>query len=223
MRPRVLIYDYGCGNHGSLFNWLELSGFAPEISSNLDHYPDYKIVVLPGVGDINTAMNSIRNHGHYDLIGHIFSDPNILLIGICLGFQLFSRLSEESHSDLTQPFSLLPLTTLAIHPYVGWRQLSDYPSSLSLLRNLSLTSSPSLSAEVFFNHSYAIYTSIEEPSDILRPNIIYGSPLPSPNLNASHRPVNYFENSSVIGMQFHPERSQSVGLNIGKYILSKIS
>ena len=84
----VQIIDYGLGNIMSLKNAIKVLGY------NVSFFSDHKklnsdLVILPGVGAFNYAIKLLNNNGLSRMMADYIKNDNNLLIGICLGMQLF--------------------------------------------------------------------------------------------------------------------------------------
>ena len=87
----VAIFDYGAGNIFSLKNSLEKAGATVDVIPNFDNPNIYSGLLLPGVGNFDTAMNSIRYFSKTQLQEYVGNMP---VIGICLCMEIFFEKSE---------------------------------------------------------------------------------------------------------------------------------
>lgn len=193
----IAIVDYGMGNLRSVQKALEAVGHRATISSDPETIRSADKVILPGVGAFADAIAELRETGLGDAFREAVRAGKPCL-GVCLGLQLLFSESEED--GLHQGLGLLPGRIVRFPsgnglkvPHMGWNTLTlrrDVP----LLRNIE--SEPS----VYFVHSYHAVPS--ETSDI-----IAEADYPGPFAAIVGR-------DNLIACQFHPEKSQSVGLRM---------
>jgi glutamine amidotransferase len=183
----IIIFDYGAGNLFSLKAALERLGANIKIVNKLDE--PFDGLILPGVGNFDPAMRSIKVYK--DIIKEAINN-NKPILGICLGMEMLFRKSEEGRLKGLNIFDgdvvLLPKSVKI--PHMGWNTLKINNDS-KLLKGLEDN------AWVYFVHSYRV-----RPED---PNIIvgkteYGIELPA-----------VIEQGNIFGVQFHPEKSGSNG------------
>ena len=168
-------------------------------------------LILPGVGAFPAGMQGLRERGLIEPIKQAACDGKPL-IGICLGMQLLfessdemgetaglgllpgqvTRIKRQAASAEAGPAFRIPPSTLKI-PHMGWNQL-DVVRQHPLLRDLVSGS------HAYFVHSYAVYP---DQRGIILATTDYGGPFAS-----------IVGQGSVCGLQFHPEKSQAVGLNL---------
>jgi glutamine amidotransferase len=153
-------------------------------------------LILPGVGAFPAGMRGLQERGLIEPIKQAVRDGKPL-IGICLGMQLLFESSDEMGD--TQGLGLLPGRVTRIFgsglkvPHMGWNQLD-------VVRDHPLVSDLASGSYAYFVHSYAIYP---EDQDIVLATTDYGDPFAS-----------IVGRGSVCGLQFHPEKSQAVGLKL---------
>ncbi len=197
----VAIVDYGMGNLRSVQKGLERVGVNAEITRDVGRIGKAAGVVLPGVGAFGACMDNLRR---YDLEGVVRDavDSGRPFLGICVGMQLLFEESEEYGP--VQGLGILrgrcrrfPRTNDPAYrvPHMGWNQLD-------LVEPSPLFDGLAEGAFVYFVHSY--YAESDDPS-VIAATTTYG-----PRFVASVVRDNLF------GCQFHPEKSQDVGLRILK-------
>jgi glutamine amidotransferase len=193
----ITILDYGVGNLKSVHKALEAIGAEAVVSSDPKSLSTAQGLVLPGVGAFGDAMLNLSQRG---LAAPLLDQARRgkPLMGICLGMQLLFDESEEMGRH--QGLGLLPGKvvrfpdgTLAV-PHVGWNQLR---------RASSAAAGPILDgipdgAYAYFVHSY--YAVPDNPSHVAA-TTEYGPEFAS-----------VVRRGSIWGAQFHPEKSQEVGL-----------
>ena len=191
----IVIVDYGVGNLRSVQKALERVGAVAVVSSDPQVLGRARGMVLPGVGAFGDGMANLRAGRLLEpVLRHVRQGRPLL--GICLGMQLLFDESEEMgcHAGL----GILPGRVVRFPggelkvPHVGWNRLWSSPSPL-------LAGIPA-GAYAYFVHSY--YVRPEEPGDVLA-TTEYGPDFASV-VGRGH----------TWGAQFHPEKSQEVGLRL---------
>jgi len=199
----ITIIDYGMGNLRSVEKAFEKVGFPAQITDDPRRVATAEHLVLPGVGAFCDCMNNLRSGGFIDPINEFIASERPFL-GICLGLQLLFSGSEEfgSHEGLgiipgtVKRFaSDMPMDdtdsgqTLKV-PHMGWNQIkhSDSP----LFKGIKQGS------YVYFVHSYYVQP---EDNKFIAATTDYGIEFCSAICR-----------DNVMATQFHPEKSQQVGL-----------
>lgn len=197
---RIVIVDYGMGNLRSVQKAFEKVGFSAEISSDQMTIRQADKLVLPGVGAIRDAIGKIRDIGlEKPILDHLNSDRPFF--GICLGLQmLFENCYEDGkHRGLGfyrgDVVKFSPVDGLKI-PHMGWNQLD-------IKKKLSVFKSYPQGAGVYFVHSYFAKP---ENDGIISAYSSYPEPFAAA-----------VGDDRRIATQFHPEKSQSVGLQMLKH------
>ena len=198
----VILVDAGTGNLRSVQKALERTGATVERTDNPQKVLSGRRVVLPGVGAFGDFMSGLRARGLDSVVKEVAA-RGIPLLGICVGMQAFFETGEEmgEHKGL----GLLPgsvtrfAESLSVKiPHTGWNQVEARKDALLFDQIIA-------GAYVYFNHSY--YCKPAESSDILA-TTEYG--------------LTYacaVQRENIFGVQFHPEKSQAVGLRILKNFL----
>lgn len=192
----IALVDYGVGNLRSVEKALEAVGAKVYMTADPDRILAADKVVLPGVGAFGDGITELRAR---NLIAplKILATSQVPMLGICLGMQLLFETSDElgNHAGL----ALLPghvrrfsSSELKV-PQTGWNQILPNRES-QLLQGLES------GTFAYFNHSY--YCHPTNPQDILA-STEYGI-----------RYASVVERGRLYGVQFHPEKSQQVGLTI---------
>jgi imidazole glycerol-phosphate synthase subunit HisH len=191
----IAIIDYGMGNLRSVQKAIEAVGSTAEITSDPDRVRHASKVVLPGVGAFADAMAELRRTG----LGAAFTEAvhqGKPCLGVCLGLQLLFDLSLEDgeHAGLgllrgrVVRFAAEPGLKI---PHMGW-------NTLRLRRPAPLLAGLVDSPSVYFVHSY--HAQPEDP-DVVAAEAEYPDPFAA---------VVWRDN--LTACQFHPEKSQGVGL-----------
>ena len=118
----VAIFDYGAGNIFSLKNSLEKVGATVDVITTFDNENTYSGLLLPGVGNFDPAMNSIRDFSKTEFKEYV---GNIPVLGICLGMEMFFEKSEEGKEKglnvIDGEVIILPSSMKV--PHMGWNNL----------------------------------------------------------------------------------------------------
>ena len=192
-----VIIDYKVGNLASVQRGFERAGINAIISDDKQVIENADVLILPGVGAFKDAIMDLRRLGLDELIlKHV--KKNKLLIGICLGMQLLYESSTEF--GFTTGLGLLrgevtKIKTNKVLPHMGWNNLS-FQSNDPFLKNINEGD------YVYFIHTFKAPMT----KDVIA-YTTYDEDIPA-----------IVKNGNVIGMQFHPEKSGEVGLNLLKTI-----
>lgn len=194
------VVDYGIGNHASVANSLRKLGYRVKVSCDPAVLDGADVLVLPGVGAFPPAMEALHRH---DLVHYLRVQAQAYrpILGICLGMQLLATASHEHH--YTTGLDLIPGE---IHPmeqsrwHIGW-------NTIECVRPDPLLG-PSDGQAFYFNHSF----------------IYHGSP--QYRLCVSRHPApmaSVIRSGNVVGVQFHPEKSQAAGKALLRNLIEGLS
>jgi glutamine amidotransferase len=198
MTSTPLIIDSGVANLRSVLNALRYLGAEPHIASAPGDVRAARKIILPGVGAFGAAMHNLRTDGYIEPLRDAAALGTPIL-GICLGMQLLFQRSHEmgTHEGL----GLLPGEVVRFPagrlkvPHVGWNRLTFEKSAggdSPLLHGIAD------GGYAYFVHSY--YAQPAAPGLVLA-SVEYGVSAPA-----------IVGQGRVFGAQFHPEKSQAVGL-----------
>jgi imidazole glycerol-phosphate synthase subunit HisH len=198
----VILIDAGTGNLRSVQKALESLGAIVERTDDPQRVLAGRRIVLPGVGAFGDFMSGLRSRGLDSVIKEVAA-RGVPLLGICVGMQAFFEIGEElgQHQGLGLLMGRVArfAESLSVKiPHTGWNQVEARKDAL-------LFEQVNAGAYVYFNHSY--YCQPRESSDILA-TTEYG--------------LTYacaVQRGNIFGVQFHPEKSQAVGLRILKNFL----
>ncbi|MHB1127572.1 MAG: imidazole glycerol phosphate synthase subunit HisH [Bacillota bacterium] len=194
----IAIIDYGMGNLRSVQKALEKGGFSAVVTRDKQEILSARGVILPGVGAFADAMENLSHNGLVEVIHQVLANKTPFL-GICLGAQLLFEVSEENgeHRGLgIMGGRVVRLPAGVKVPHMGWNQVIARQADQSLLSGIPDGSS------FYFVHSY--YFQPEDPAVVVA-ETEYG--LPFACMVGQER---------VFGIQFHPEKSSTLGLKIMK-------
>lgn len=196
MTNAILLVDAGTGNLHSVYNALQTLGAQVTLTSHPADVRSGGRIVLPGVGAFGKFMEGLRERELEPALLEAArrGDP---LLGICVGMQALFSLSEEMGQFAglgIMPGKVVrfPDTPGLKVPHTGWNQL--WPTSPSPLFN-RLTPG----AYAYFNHSYYCAAESQDTTATTDYGITYACMV---------------QRNNLYGVQFHPEKSQQVGLRI---------
>jgi glutamine amidotransferase len=193
----ISIIDYGAGNLRSVEKAVKYLGYDCEITCDKDIILASDRVILPGVGAFGDAMEKLHTYGLVEVI-HECVKKEIPFLGICLGLQLMFESSEESpgvpglgiFKGECRRFETKPGFKV---PQIGWNDLT-FPKQSRLLAGIPEGSF------VYFVHSF--YLQAGDPTDVAA-RTEYGV-----SIDAA------VERGNLFACQFHPEKSERVGMQI---------
>lgn len=196
----VGIVDYGMGNHASVIHSLRNLGFRVRVSAETEVLDNTDILVLPGVGAFPAAMQALHQR---QLVGYLQQQARLMrpIVGICLGMQLLATASHEF--QYTAGLDLIPGEVVALTGakwHIGWNTL-ECVNPDSLLQ-------ASDGQAFYFNHSYCYQGPSEYHVGLTRH--------PEPVASVIRR-------GNVVGIQFHPEKSQGAGRLLLKNLISGLT
>jgi glutamine amidotransferase len=191
------IVDYGMGNLGSVANALAHLGVDADVLDRPERLRGHDHLIVPGVGSFRTAMRSLDTLGWSDALRREAA-RGIPVLGICLGMQLIFDVGEEHGTTAGLgliPGRVVPLTPVAPCrvPHVGWNGLS-YSRRHPIFRGVKQH------VDFYFVHSFKCVPTLE---DTVLARCDYGGEF-----------VAAVGQRNVVGVQFHPEKSQDAGLKL---------
>lgn len=190
------ILDIGMGNLRSVQNAVYQNGFDPVVVSAAANFDDLTHLILPGVGNFSAAVPEIESRQLRQPILDFVASRRPLL-GTCLGMQLLMSESEEGGADAGLGLIDGKVTRLSGEglrvPHVGWNIL-NMTQPHPVFQNIKS------GRDFYFVHSYAAVC--EHEADLLG-TTEYGGPVTA-----------VVGRANVVGMQFHPEKSQVNGLRL---------
>lgn len=192
----IAVINYGLGNLHSVQKAIVYTGGQAEITDDPESILQADKIVLPGVGAFADGIKGLVTRGLVSPLKKAIQAGKPLL-GICLGMQLFFDESEENGRH--QGLGFIEGNVVAFDepsikiPQIGWNQLNLQNDS-PLMKGIQQGS------YVYFNHGY--YCIPEDQKDVIT-STDYGTRFAS----SIHR-------GNIFGVQFHPEKSQKVGLQI---------
>lgn len=191
---KVAVVDYRTSNLLSIVKALQKVGAEVELTQSAEQIEKADKLVLPGVGAFGAAMRNIGSLGIKEALIN-FGRSGKPLIGICLGMQLLFNVSFEQ--GVYNGLALVPGEVVAFNssvkvPHMGWNQV-EFQKKSRLFDGLQDRQ------YAYFVHSYYV----RADDDCIAGMTDYGVKFPA-----------VVEQGNVLGIQFHPEKSQSFGLKI---------
>ena len=199
----VTIVDYNSGNISSVINsFREVAQDKVniEVSSNLNKIKSSAKVVLPGQGSFKSCVDALNKiDGLTDTLNEFAITNKKPLLGICVGLQMFADIGYEETetkglgwisgkvSKINNQNGLYKL------PHIGWNQIN-------ILKDSNIFRGVENKSHMYFVHSYEF---IPEDKNVISATIEYSSDI-----------VCSVEKENIFGTQFHPEKSDKIGLKI---------
>ena|SRR3989338_1390526 len=192
----IAIIDYGMGNLRSVQKAFEKVGAKAFVTQNPADIATAEKVVLPGVGAMKPAMRKLKSLGLIPVLKAAM-DSGKPFLGICLGLQLLFEESDEGGKVKgigVFPGKVIRFKKLKV-PHMGWNQIKIRQPDCAIFSGVSN------SANVYFCHSYFVKPT---NASFVAAVTDYGVPFASV----------ISDKKNIFGVQFHPEKSQQVGLKI---------
>ena len=198
----ISIIDYGSGNIGAIERLCQLSDIEFERVSDPDEISASSSLILPGVGAIDTVMDSLRTSGVTEAICAAVDSGRSMLLGICVGMHALARRSGEGDAQClslidgdVERFDPALIEVQAKLPHMGWNSLAA-PDPHPLLDGIDLTRG------FYFLHSFRYANTA--PDEVVA-TADHGGGFPA-----------VVGKGNVLGVQFHPEKSHGNGVRLVK-------
>jgi glutamine amidotransferase len=190
----IAIVDYGMGNLRSVKNAFARLGAKATITRDADEIKSATAIVLPGVGAFGRCVENLRKFGLFDLIREEIGSGK-RYFGICLGLQILFESSEEAPGVPGMGVvkgRVARFTGSLKVPHLGW-------NDIEITKNSQVLKGIDSGAYFYFVHSF--YPSPEE--NVAATRTFYGRDF-----------VSAIEKENLFACQFHPEKSQAIGLHL---------
>jgi len=205
----VTIVDYNSGNISSVINsFREVAenNVKIEVTSDLDHIKSSDKIVLPGQGSFKSCVDALNKiNGLKDILNEFVFLNKKPLLGICVGLQMFADIGYEENE--TKGLGWISGKVSKINnqdgkyklPHIGWNQIN-------IIKQSKIFDGIKNNSHMYFVHSYEF---IPEDKDVITATTDYSS-----NIVCSVQKENIF------GAQFHPEKSDKIGLKMIKNFIN---
>ena len=204
----ITIVDYKSGNISSVinsFNEVAKDKVKIEVTSDINKIKSSDKVVLPGQGSFKSCVDGLNNiNGLVDALNEFAINNKKPLLGICVGLQMFADIGYEETE--TKGLGWISGKVQKIDnqngkyklPHIGWNQINMVKES-KIFKNIENNS------HMYFVHSYEF---IPEDKNVISATTEYSSNV-----------VCAVQKENIFGTQFHPEKSDKIGLKIiGNFI-----
>ncbi|RPG06143.1 MAG: imidazole glycerol phosphate synthase subunit HisH [Pelagibacteraceae bacterium TMED267] len=199
----VTIVDYNSGNISSVINSFKevaKDKVNIEVTSDLNKIKSSDKVVLPGQGSFKSCLDALNNiSGLVDVLNEFTINNKKPLLGICVGLQMFADIGYEETKTKGLGWIAGEVSKIDNQngkyklPHIGWNQINIVKDS-KIFKDIENNS------HMYFVHSYEFI-----PKD---KSVISGTTDYSSNIVCS------VEKENIFGTQFHPEKSDKIGLKI---------
>jgi glutamine amidotransferase len=199
----VTIVDYNSGNISSVINSFKevaKDKVNIEVTSDLEKIKLSDKVVLPGQGSFKSCIDALNNvNGLVDTLSDFVLTNKKPLLGICVGLQMFADVGYEE--EKTKGLGWISGKVSKIDnqngkyklPHIGWNQIN-------ILKNSKIFKDIENYSHMYFVHSYEF---VPEDKNVISATTDYSSKI-----------VCSVEKENIFGTQFHPEKSDKIGLKI---------
>ena len=199
----ITIVDYKSGNISSVinsFNEVTKDKVKIEVTSDINKIKLSDKVVLPGQGSFKSCVDGLNNiNGLVDTLNEFVINDKKPLLGICVGLQMFADIGYEETE--TKGLGWISGKVSKIDnqngiyklPHIGWNQIN-------IIKESSIFKGIENNSHMYFVHSYEF---VPEDKNVISATTDYSS-----NIVCS------VEKENIFGTQFHPEKSDKIGLRI---------
>ena len=200
---KVTIVDYKSGNISSVINSFKevaKDNVNIEVTADLNKIKSSDKIVLPGQGSFKSCVDALNNiTGLVDTLNEFAISDKKPLLGICVGLQMFADIGYEETE--TKGLGWIPGKVSKINnkngkyklPHIGWNQIN-------IIKNSKIFKGIENNSHMYFVHSYEF---IPEDKNVISATTNYSSSI-----------VCSVEKENIFGTQFHPEKSDKIGLKI---------
>ncbi len=195
------IVDYGIGNIFSVVNTLEKLHIKYKLISNHEKIKKYNKIILIGVGSFSSCMENLKKK-KFDIALKKFVRKQGKLLGICVGMQVLLDYGLENKKMRGLGFikgsaEKMNYSKKFPLPHIGWNELIKIPKNFSIFNNIKAKST------FYFLHSFSSKIRDKKLKVVYAK---YGNNL----ITAA------IQKNNLFGVQFHPEKSQDVGMQLIK-------
>jgi imidazole glycerol-phosphate synthase subunit HisH len=197
MSDLIAIIDYKVGNIQSIQNALNYLGYNSICTADHEIIYNAKAYILPGVGSFGTGIHNLEKLNLIKILKEMVLDQGKPILGICLGMQLLATRSEEKGEFKGLDFISGDVCELKSKkkfrvPHVGWNSIEPKSDHIIFSRLKP-------GSRFYFDHSYHFQAS----NEFIIAQTEYGTSITS-----------VVQKENILGVQFHPEKSQVAGLKM---------
>ena len=199
INKKICIIDYGMGNIHSVYNALVSLNCDPIVTNKKEELNDADAFILPGVGAFPKAIDNLSKLNLIEEIKKQVLSKKKNILGICLGMQLFANSSEEG--GFNEGLSLIPGKVIDLSnkvkvrvPHIGWNSLKVY-------NNSKIFNKIPNGQDFYFVHRYFYQCDSKYVLADTEHGIAFTSAI---------------QHNNIYGVQFHPEKSHSMGIRLLK-------
>ena len=199
----VTIVDYNSGNIRSVINSFKetaVDNVKIEVTADLNKIKSSDKVVLPGQGSFKSCVEALNNiNGLVETLNDFAINKKKPLLGICVGLQMFADVGYEEIETKGLGWISGKVSKIDNHkgkyklPHIGWNQIN-------ILKESKIFKDIKNNSHMYFVHSYEF---VPEDKNVISATTEYSS-----NIVCS------VEKENIFGTQFHPEKSDKIGLQI---------
>lgn len=201
----IAIVKYGMGNLASVQKALKKLGYNSIITDDHAIIKKADLILLPGVGSFKKGMENLKKSNLIQLLNEEVVEKGKPFLGICLGMQLIATYGNEP--DRVKGLGWIDGEVVKIEtpkklrvPHLGWNSLKIKEDKTGFYSDFN-------NQDCYFIHSY--HFKVSNPKEITF-TVAYDNEM-----------VAAVQRNNIYAMQFHPEKSQKVGMNLLKKILEQ--
>ena len=175
-------------------------GYDSNISSDKKEILNASHLILPGVGQFPKAISNLKLSGLDETIIEAYNSKNVKILGICLGMQILCKSSSEG-GVITQGLGLINTDVIKLNqdkkyklPHIGFNEVAFDKNSI-------FKNSEKILQDYYFVHSYCL-SNFEKDEETVLGYSKYKNEF-----------ISFYQRGLLFATQFHPEKSQSNGLN----------
>lgn len=200
----ITIINYGLGNVKAFANVYQQLNIPFQITNDVNDLETAEKLILPGVGSFDHAMLLLERSGMKDRLQYLVLEKGLPILGVCVGMQMMANSSEEGNMPGLSWINARVKKFIANSsqqetvrlPHMGW-------NNVSLMKENKLWSDIKPEPDFYFLHSY--YFECETPDSTIGKAAF--------NQNDFCCAINQ---NNIYGVQFHPEKSHSNGIQLLK-------
>jgi glutamine amidotransferase len=186
-------------------NALDLLGYEFKVSKDKEDIVQADVLILPGVGAFGEAMKNIEKFHLREVLRDAVLIQRKPILGICLGMQLLAESSEENGNH--EGLGILKGRVIKLSPSLGYRIPHVGWDDLVIKKLNPIFSRVDENTHFYFDHSYHF---VAEQEDI------------AATYKRGHEIVAAVQKDNIVGVQFHPEKSQTSGLKLFRSFFNSI-